>query len=255
MSNQQPPPGYGGGNDPYGQRPGPYGQQPPPQGQPPYGQQPGPYGQQPPPQGQPPYGQQPGPYAQQPPPPGQPPYGQQPPQGQPPYAQPGQSSQWAQHQTLYEQMSSGDRPSGGSGNKLMLLLGGAGLLVVVLIVAAVFLLRGGGGAGSSADEALDNFVSAINDTDCDAVKDVTTDAFHKEMNIEDCSGSNFSEGISGGSDEVEVEAGDVKEDGDAATGTITLSGGPEGSEDIKIKVALTKEGDGWLVDSFAPEQA
>lgn len=233
MSNQQPPPGYGGGSNPYGQQPGPYGQQPPPPGQPSYGQ---------PPQ-QPQYGQQPGPYAQQPP------YGQQPPQqGQPPYGQPPQQGmpQWAQQQPQYEQIGNAG-PSGGGGTKLMLVLGGAGLLVVVLIAAAVFLLRSGGGAGSSAEEALDNLVSALNDTDCDGVKDVTTKSLQKELDIGSCTDGGFADGASG---DLEYSAGEVKENGDSATGTVEMSGGPSGEEGAVFKVSLQKESDGWLVDSF-----
>ena len=240
MSNQQPPPGNGGGNDPYGQQWPPYGQQPPQQGGAPQGQSP--YGQ-PPQQGQ--YGQQPsyGQPSQQGQHYQQPQYGQQ-------FQQPQQGSpQWMQQPGQYESMGTSGE-SGGNGNKLPLLLGGAGLFVIALIVAAVFVLRGGdGGAGSSADEALDTFVSAFNDADCDAVKDVTTASFHEEMDIDTCTDDEFSEGV-GSAGDFEFEAGDVEESGDSAKGTIEISGDAKGMAGASFNVELTKDGDGWLVDSF-----
>lgn len=212
MSNQWPPPQGGGrygGRPPYGQppRPGPYGQQPP-----------GPYQQ------QPPYQQPaPGPYHQQP-------YGQYP-QQQP-------------QQPLFRQQPQPDRGGGGGGAKVLLALGGAGLLVVAMIVGAIVLLGGGGGAGSSPDEALDTFVSGLQDADCDAIEDVTTDTFHDEMNMDSCDSGTFERGIGSGAD-VEFAAGDVEQDGDKATGTIEIDGADG------FDVELVEDGDGWRIDAFS----
>lgn len=153
------PPGPEG---PYEQQPGQGGYGPPPgyqqQGPMGYpGQQPGQPGQQPGYPGQPEQpGQQPGQYPQQ----GQ--YSQQPP-GQ--YPQPGQ------YPPGYDPYS-GQQPQKKS--PLPWILGGVGALVVIGGVVAVLLMTLGGGGGSP-EQVADDFVTAMNDRDVDALLELGCD--------------------------------------------------------------------------------
>ena len=260
MSNQQPPPG---GNDPHGQRPPQYGQQPP------YGQ-PGPYGQQPPGQyqpQQPPYGQQPpGQYQPQ-----QPPYGQQPPPGQygqPPgqYQQPyGQQPPGQYQQPGYAQQGPGGGSGGGGRGKVLLIAGGAVLVVIVLVVGGFLLLGGGddsdeasGGGDSSsessgsAEDTMDALVTAIEDQDCDALVDLTSSNFQDTYGS-DCDASAMAGVMEGNEmfDKMEMEVGDVEENGDKATGTIDMTLEMSGTETtVPLNFDLVQEDGEWKIDDF-----
>lgn len=140
-----------GPEGPYQQQPGQGGYGPPPgypqQGQPGYPGQPGPQPGQP---------GQPGQYPQQGPPPGQ--YGQQ---GPPP----------GQYPPGYDPFG-GQQPQKKS--PLPWILGGVGALVVIGGVVVVLLMTLGGGGGSP-EQVADDFVTAMNDRDVDALLELGCD--------------------------------------------------------------------------------
>ncbi|KAA1419918.1 DUF4878 domain-containing protein [Mumia zhuanghuii] len=235
----------------------PYGQQPPQQGYPQQPQQP-PYGQQPPQQGypqQPPYGQQ---YGQQPPQQGyqqQPPYGQQPPQQGYPQQQYGQP-QYGQQPQYLPPNAPGDGSKGGPG-KLIAIIGAALVALVLVVLAAVFLFGSSGGSGAgSPEDATQQFIDAVQDGDCDALVEVTTDDFRNGEGADKCKES--LEGEDGGAGmlkalrDADFTIKDSKVDGDEATVTLSLE---MLGTTVDQEVELEKQGGGWKVDDFGAVDA
>ncbi|MDP8927759.1 MAG: hypothetical protein M3O70_04060, partial [Actinomycetota bacterium] len=205
------PPGPEG---PYQQQPGQGGYGPPP-GYPQPGQQgypgqqpgqPGPMpGQQP---GQPAQPGQPGQYPHQGPPPGQ--YGQQ--QGPPP----------GQYPPGYDPFGDQQQPKK---SPLPWLLGGGAAIVVIGAVVVVLLMTLGG--GGSPEQVADDFVTAMNDRDVDALlelgcdDDSTQEEGQAALDKLDLSKQ---PGMPPEAQQIEVrfERGAVTESGDTANATIAI---------------------------------
>jgi hypothetical protein len=229
----QPPQQPGGfGDQPgYGQQPG-HGQQPGGG----YPQQPGGYPQQGPggyPQQQPggnfpPSGPQPAPGFDQPGQPGQPgPYGQQPPGGFPP-------------------------PGPQKKSPLPWILVGGGVVVIAVVVILIFTLGGGSTGTGSAQGAVNTAVEAFNakPIDVEKLKTVACD----EPSAEDMTDLN-----KGMPDNIEfkAEASNVQENGDKATGTITLAvsgAGIPGGASVKLplNLELQKKDGKWCISGGKP---
>lgn len=211
---------------PFGQQPG-YGQQPGggypqqggysqqgghPQSGPIPAQQPGGFGQTGQPGQQPGQFGQPGPYGQQP---GQ--FGQGAPLGQDPY---------------------GGRP-GGKKSPLPWILAGGGVLVIGVVVVLIIVL--GGDAGSSPKGTAEELVEVINDRNVDRVKQIACDSTPikaTERLVQLSQGLSFKASL----------AGDPKEEGDKATGTINVSFSFQGlQQDVPLPYQLEKKDGKWCV--------
>jgi len=217
--------------------------------------------------GQPPYGApqgQPGPFGA-PGQPGQSPYGA--PQGQ--FGGPGMPGQPGQP----GQFGMAPGPSKKGPSKVLLGAVAGGVLLVVIIIVVLALTLGGGddgGGGDSAQGTAEDFAAAISDGDipaaCELVDADSRDELLGDTDAESCDDLE-GESIPGLSDlpdgvSFSIEVGEVTEDGDSATGDVSLSATYEGDDDTirdQIESApdtdgtieLTRDGGSWFVSDFS----
>ena len=115
-------------------------------------------------------------------------------------------------------------------------------LTALACAAALAALAGCGESDQEqAREVAQDYAEARNDGDFEAVCDLFSDEFVKQLAVEDCPG--FIEEQTAGADE-EVSVVDVRVKDDTATADLDVTGeaGPS-----RIVIRLEREGDDWLI--------
>ncbi|WP_199442000.1 Rv0361 family membrane protein [Umezawaea beigongshangensis] len=254
--------------DPRGQQPGQFGNQPGQFGQQPgQEQQPGGYGQPTggfPPAGPPPqqgggYGPPSGGFQQPPGQPGQFPQGQP---GQYPQGQPGQPGPYGQQP--YGQPGGFGDPYGTPKKKSPLPWILVGVAVLVVAVGVILFLTLGGKGNSSARGAAESMVAQLNkgpDADREAIKNLTCKEDLDKLNDLEEQLKSLDIGAQEGAPDsakdirAEFSLGEITENGDTATGSMTvkLVNVPDELKDMMPEtenqqdIKLVKEDDGWKV--------
>lgn len=121
------------------------------------------------------------------------------------------------------------------------IIGGALVLIVVAVVLIfMFVLKAAGGP----KDAVNDFVSAVNRDDCEAMTAVVSERYKSDYNITSC------EGYEGGDEgNVTYEINEVTATGSTATITGTLTD-PSVDETFEVDFGLVKEGGKWKVDEL-----
>jgi len=135
--------------------------------------------------------------------------------------------------------------------RLLAVIGGAVLAVVAVVVLLVVLL----GGGSEPEEVVDDYYSAIEDFDCDALQDLSTeDYFGSEYESLDACEADVQEFKDSqeladeGDFEVDRTIGEAEIEGDSATVQVDIVVSTAGEDsEFEETITLVKDGD-WKVD-------
>lgn len=150
----------------------------------------------------------------------------------------------------------GQDPSGAgaSGKNTKLLLAIVGGLVGLVVLVIVLVLALGGGNGPSSDdpaETVSSFFDAARDGDCDAAFDLLTDNAKATMGADpdDCDSVDPADGLG---EDVAIDVGEARIDGDDATVPVTLKddSGDLGPGDFTLDLEMKKVDGAWLIDGF-----